>query len=146
MTLSLTLAAVWALAANILAMIPSRDNHWTAGLCADCAGDSAAGLCHLGERPLVGAGGAAGRDVGAALAGDLPGPLYQALAAALTDGPLAVRLTKYFPVRQYHCPEKIRLPLEVFRFFLSAGMCLPAVEAVYGRCVYNLAGVRLPLG
>lgn len=29
MTLSLTLAAVWALAANILAMIPSRDNHWT---------------------------------------------------------------------------------------------------------------------
>ena len=29
MTLSLTLAAVWALAANILALIPSRDNHWT---------------------------------------------------------------------------------------------------------------------
>jgi len=28
-TLSLTLAAIWALAANILAMIPSRDNHWT---------------------------------------------------------------------------------------------------------------------
>ncbi|MBY6068352.1 DUF2484 family protein [Leisingera aquaemixtae] len=28
MTLSLTLAAVWALSANILAMIPSRDNHW----------------------------------------------------------------------------------------------------------------------
>lgn len=28
MTLSLTLAAVWALAANVLAMIPSRDNHW----------------------------------------------------------------------------------------------------------------------
>lgn len=28
-TLSLTLAAVWALAANVLAMIPSRDNHWT---------------------------------------------------------------------------------------------------------------------
>ncbi|OED48799.1 DUF2484 family protein [Leisingera sp. S232] len=28
MTLSLTLAAVWALAANMLAIIPSRDNHW----------------------------------------------------------------------------------------------------------------------
>lgn len=28
MTLSLTLAAIWALTANILAMIPSRDNHW----------------------------------------------------------------------------------------------------------------------
>ncbi|MEL0437399.1 DUF2484 family protein [Phycobacter sp. K97] len=28
MTLSLTLAAVWALAANLLAMLPSRDNHW----------------------------------------------------------------------------------------------------------------------
>ena len=29
MTLSLTRAAVWALAANILGMIPSRDGHWT---------------------------------------------------------------------------------------------------------------------
>ncbi|MFW8636779.1 DUF2484 family protein [Cribrihabitans pelagius] len=29
MTASLTLAAVWALAANVLAMLPSRDNHWT---------------------------------------------------------------------------------------------------------------------
>ncbi len=28
MTLSLTLAAIWALSANILAMVPSRDNHW----------------------------------------------------------------------------------------------------------------------
>ena len=28
MTLSLTLAALWALAANVLAMLPSRDNHW----------------------------------------------------------------------------------------------------------------------
>ncbi len=29
MTLSLILALVWALAANVLAMIPSKDNHWT---------------------------------------------------------------------------------------------------------------------
>lgn len=29
MTLSLTLALVWLLAANVLALIPSRDNHWT---------------------------------------------------------------------------------------------------------------------
>ncbi|MBQ4825264.1 DUF2484 family protein [Leisingera sp. HS039] len=28
MSVSLTLAAIWALAANVLAMIPSRDNHW----------------------------------------------------------------------------------------------------------------------
>lgn len=28
MNLSLTLAAVWALVANILAIIPSNDNHW----------------------------------------------------------------------------------------------------------------------
>lgn len=28
MTLSLTLAAIWALAANLLAVLPSRDNHW----------------------------------------------------------------------------------------------------------------------
>jgi len=27
-TLSLTLAALWALVANVLAMLPSRDNHW----------------------------------------------------------------------------------------------------------------------
>ena len=28
MTLSLTLACVWVVAAAVLAMIPSRDNHW----------------------------------------------------------------------------------------------------------------------
>lgn len=28
MTWSLTLACVWAIAANVLAMTPSRDNHW----------------------------------------------------------------------------------------------------------------------
>ncbi|MCF6432017.1 DUF2484 family protein [Leisingera sp. MMG026] len=28
MSVSLILAAIWALAANVLAMIPSRDNHW----------------------------------------------------------------------------------------------------------------------
>lgn len=28
MTVSLVLAAVWALAANVLAMLPSPDNHW----------------------------------------------------------------------------------------------------------------------
>ena len=28
MTLSLILACLWALAANLLAMMPSRDNHW----------------------------------------------------------------------------------------------------------------------
>ena len=29
MTLSLVLACLWALAANVLAMLPSRDNYWT---------------------------------------------------------------------------------------------------------------------
>jgi len=28
MTLSLILACLWAVAANLLAMLPSRDNHW----------------------------------------------------------------------------------------------------------------------
>ncbi|HKL55608.1 MAG: DUF2484 family protein [Roseovarius sp.] len=28
MSLSLVLACLWAIAANVLAMIPSRDNHW----------------------------------------------------------------------------------------------------------------------
>ena len=28
MTLSLALACVWAIAANVLALLPSRDNHW----------------------------------------------------------------------------------------------------------------------
>jgi len=29
MSLSLILACLWALVANVLAMLPSRDNHWT---------------------------------------------------------------------------------------------------------------------
>ncbi|NOD34721.1 MULTISPECIES: DUF2484 family protein [unclassified Ruegeria] len=29
MSLSLALAALWGLTANILAMLPSKDNHWT---------------------------------------------------------------------------------------------------------------------
>lgn len=29
MTLSLILACTWAVLANVLAMLPSRDNHWT---------------------------------------------------------------------------------------------------------------------
>ncbi len=29
MTVSLTLAALWALIANLLAMTPSKDHHWT---------------------------------------------------------------------------------------------------------------------
>ena len=29
MSLSLTLACIWALVANVMAMFPSRDNHWT---------------------------------------------------------------------------------------------------------------------
>ena len=29
MTISLSLACVWAIAANLLAMTPSKDNHWT---------------------------------------------------------------------------------------------------------------------
>lgn len=29
MTLSLSLACIWAICANVLAMLPSRDNHWT---------------------------------------------------------------------------------------------------------------------
>lgn len=29
MTLSLTLACLWAVAANVIAMLPSRDNHWS---------------------------------------------------------------------------------------------------------------------
>ena len=29
MTWSLTLACLWGLAANVMAMMPSRDNHWT---------------------------------------------------------------------------------------------------------------------
>ena len=28
MTLSLTLAALWALVANVLAVLPSKDHHW----------------------------------------------------------------------------------------------------------------------
>ncbi|MDP5217822.1 DUF2484 family protein [Ruegeria sp. 2205SS24-7] len=29
MTLSLTLVCIWAISANLMAMLPSRDNHWS---------------------------------------------------------------------------------------------------------------------
>ncbi|WIY25517.1 DUF2484 family protein [Parasedimentitalea psychrophila] len=38
MTLSLTLTALWALAANVLAIIPSRDNHWRRAYILICLG------------------------------------------------------------------------------------------------------------
>lgn len=38
MTLSMILAAIWALVANLLAMVPSRDNHWRRAYFLICIG------------------------------------------------------------------------------------------------------------
>ena len=47
MTLSLTLAFVWVIVANISAMIPSKDNYWTPRLYINWRRRAAAGLCYL---------------------------------------------------------------------------------------------------
>lgn len=54
MTLSLTLAALWALTANILAMVPSRDSHWTRAYVLIAAGIPILGFVTLENGPWWG--------------------------------------------------------------------------------------------
>ncbi|ETW13978.1 hypothetical protein ATO8_03771 [Roseivivax marinus] len=54
MTLSLVLALVWALAANVLAMLPSRDNHWTRAYILIALGIPLLGYLTLENGPWVG--------------------------------------------------------------------------------------------
>ncbi|MEX0351529.1 MAG: DUF2484 family protein [Paracoccaceae bacterium] len=54
MTLSLTLACVWAISANLMAMIPSRDNHWTRAYLLIALGIPLLGYVTYQNGPVVG--------------------------------------------------------------------------------------------
>ncbi|AUC54761.1 hypothetical protein CDO87_16955 [Sagittula sp. P11] len=54
MTLSLTLACLWAVAANIAAMIPSSDNHWTRAYLLIAAGIPLVGYVTYENGPWIG--------------------------------------------------------------------------------------------
>ncbi|RXV59050.1 hypothetical protein C6W92_15775 [Roseovarius sp. A46] len=54
MTVSLILACVWALAANVLAMLPSRDNHWRRAYALIALGVPVLGLVAWQHGPWLG--------------------------------------------------------------------------------------------
>lgn len=54
MTLSLSLAALWALVANLTAMTPSRDNHWRSAYVLIAVGIPIVGLVTWQHGPWVG--------------------------------------------------------------------------------------------
>ncbi len=54
MTISLTLAALWALSANVIAMLPSRDYHWRAAYVLIAVGIPILGLVTWQNGPWVG--------------------------------------------------------------------------------------------
>lgn len=54
MTLSLVLAALWALVANLLAMLPSRDNHWRSAYALTAAGIPILGYVTFQNGPWIG--------------------------------------------------------------------------------------------
>ncbi len=54
MNLSLALAFVWGIAANVLAMIPSKDNHWTRAYVLIAVGIPILGYVTLQNGPWIG--------------------------------------------------------------------------------------------
>ena len=54
MTLSLILAAVWAVCANVIAMLPSKDYHWRAAYCLIAVGIPILGYVTWQNGPWVG--------------------------------------------------------------------------------------------
>ena len=54
MTLSLILACVWALIANVLAMFPSRDNHWRNAYILIAIGIPLLGFVTYENGPMIG--------------------------------------------------------------------------------------------
>lgn len=54
MTVSLILAALWALAANVIAMLPSRDYHWRAAYALIAVGIPILGLVTWQNGPWIG--------------------------------------------------------------------------------------------
>lgn len=54
MNLSIILAAVWGIAANVLAMVPSKDNHWTRAYILIAVGIPILGYVTLQNGPWIG--------------------------------------------------------------------------------------------
>ncbi|WP_170395656.1 MULTISPECIES: DUF2484 family protein [Ruegeria] len=54
MNLSIALAALWGIAANVLAMIPSKDNHWTRAYMLIAVGIPILGYVTLQNGPWIG--------------------------------------------------------------------------------------------
>ncbi|MEW2917692.1 DUF2484 family protein [Ruegeria sp. ANG10] len=54
MNLSIALAALWGIAANVLAMIPSKDNHWTRAYILIAVGIPILGYVTLQNGPWIG--------------------------------------------------------------------------------------------
>jgi hypothetical protein len=54
MTLSLTLACIWAVAANVIAMFPSRDLHWRVAYVLIAIGVPLLGYVTLQNGPIAG--------------------------------------------------------------------------------------------
>lgn len=54
MSASLVCACLWLVAANVLAMIPSRDNHWQRAYALICVGVPLLGWLTVEEGPVVG--------------------------------------------------------------------------------------------
>lgn len=54
MTLSLVLAALWAILANVLAMLPSKDNHWRRAYGLIAIGVPILGFVTYQNGPLIG--------------------------------------------------------------------------------------------
>ncbi len=54
MTLSVILACIWAICANVLAMTPSRDNHWTRAYVLIAIGIPLVGFVTYQNGPIIG--------------------------------------------------------------------------------------------
>ncbi|WP_108859452.1 DUF2484 family protein [Ruegeria sp. Alg231-54] len=54
MNLSIALAALWGISANVLAMIPSKDNHWTRAYVLIAVGIPILGYVTLQNGPWIG--------------------------------------------------------------------------------------------
>lgn len=54
MTLSLVLAALWAVVANVIAMLPTRDYHWRAAYCLIACGIPILGYVTWQNGPWIG--------------------------------------------------------------------------------------------
>ncbi len=83
MSLSLILACLWAVAANVIGMFPSKRNHWPAAYVLIALGIPLLGFITLQHGPWIGADDPGGGGVHPALAGALPVPVAAPARSAL---------------------------------------------------------------